>query len=129
MFCRLDRAVAVFNVSVVLLDCLLHDSSRVGVLVVDICHHLCGDPHRPPVVDPEFRVQRGHDQEPNARRQAIQKVGILDSRLDECLTFAFDPTAVVNIVRVELLQHELVPCLISSIGSVSSLGVGLCSRA
>jgi hypothetical protein len=71
MLCGLDRTVAVFNVSVVLLDCFPSDPSRVSVMVVDICHHLCGDPHCPPVVDPQFRVQRRHDQEPNARRQAI----------------------------------------------------------
>ena len=39
---------------------------------------LCGNPHGPPVVDPPFRVQRCREQQPNARRQAIQEVGILD---------------------------------------------------
>src|SRR5580704_8121883 len=35
MFRGLDRAVAMFNVRVVLLDCFLSDPARVSVLVVD----------------------------------------------------------------------------------------------
>src|SRR6266567_1640427 len=109
MFRRLDRTIAALYVTVVSLDCFLGDLSRVSVLVVDVCHHLCCDPHFSPVVDPPFCAHHCHQQQRNRCTQAVPEVRIVELAVPECLASMLEPSSVVNIVGVELLQHELVP--------------------
>src|SRR5581483_1761718 len=63
VFCRLDCTITTLNVSVVSLDCFLGDISGIGVLVVQVGHHFCGDPHRPPMICVQLGTNDGHDQQ------------------------------------------------------------------
>src|SRR5271166_2167744 len=104
-----DRPVATFDVLVVFLDRFLSDIPRVEIVVVQVRHHLCGDPHGATVVDPLLGVQHGDDQQRNRRAQAVLEVQVPHACVEEHPAPFFDPRAVIEIAGIKLLEQELVP--------------------
>src|SRR5271157_1922166 len=109
LLCSLDRPVATLNVIVVFLDCLPGNFPRVLIVVEDIRHHFGCHAHGAPVVDPQLGTDTRHQQQRNGHAKTVAKVRIPQTSLPKCLTPLFDPLAVVNIARIELLEQELVP--------------------
>src|SRR5271157_1368442 len=104
-----DCAIAAFDVLVVFLDRFLSDIARVEIVVVQVRHHLRGDPHGATVVDPLLCVQHCHDQQRNRRAQAVLEVRVAYACVEKHLATFFDPRTVIEIAWIELLEQELVP--------------------
>jgi hypothetical protein len=91
------------NVGVVLFDCLLSDPARIRILVVDVCHHLSRDPHRPAMIDPQLDADDRHQEQREGGAHAVQKIGALQPGFNECPALTFNPATLVDILRIKLL--------------------------
>jgi hypothetical protein len=70
----LDSAVAPLNVFVVPVDRLVRQAPRIGIVVVQVGHHLGGHPHCPPVIDPKLGAQHGSDEQSKGDRRAVTEI-------------------------------------------------------
>src|SRR6266498_5619609 len=94
---------------VVFLDRFPGNLPRVRVVVVEIRHHFGSNPQDPPVVSPFASVQQNRDQQQDRNARAVLEIWIAHAGIKKYTPVLFHPFAVVQVVRIELLEQELVP--------------------
>src|SRR5437660_2769281 len=101
MLCRFDGAIATLDMVVVLLNGIAGDLSGICVMLVQVCHHLGGNPHRAPVINPLLCQQYSRKEQCQGYACAVLEILIVDTGVEKRLATLFQPCSIVEIVGVE----------------------------